>query len=135
MAGLVDARENAVLDRLFGLAALTPPGTYYVGLMTSAPNDDGTGVVEPIGGSYGRVAVTNDLTQWPAAGGGQKSNANDIVFPTASAPGWGTVTHFGLFDAPAGGNLWAFGPLDAPRTVLNGDDFRFLSGALTITLD
>jgi hypothetical protein len=134
MAGLVDSRENAVLDRLFGLAALTPPGTYYVGLMTTAPADDGSGVVEPIGGSYARVAVTNDLTQWPAASGGQKSNANDIVFPTASA-GWGTVTHFGLFDAAVAGNLVAFGPLDAPRTVLNGDDFRFLSGALTITLD
>jgi hypothetical protein len=134
MAGLVDSRENAVLDRLFGLAALTPPGTYYVGLMTTAPADDGSGVVEPIGGSYARVGVTNDLTQWPAASGGQKSNANDIVFPTASA-GWGTVTHFGLFDAAVAGNLVAFGPLDAPRTVLNGDDFRFLSGALTITLD
>lgn len=135
MAGLVDSRENAVLDRLFGGATLTVPATVYVGLMTAAPNDDGTGVVEPPSGAYARVAVTNDLTQWPAASGGQKANANDIVFPTATSPGWGTVTHFGIFDAASSGNLIAFGALDASRVVIAGDDFRFLAGALVISLD
>ncbi|MGD9749372.1 MAG: hypothetical protein AB7W59_00090 [Acidimicrobiia bacterium] len=134
MAGLIDLRENQVLDRLFGGAALSPPGTWYLGLFTSPPADDGTGGTEVSGGSYARVAVVNDLVQWPAASGGSKNNANDIVFPTASA-GWGVVTHWGLFDAVSGGNLWAFAALDAPRTVLLGDDFRFIAGAITLSLD
>lgn len=134
MAGLIDLRENQVLDRLFGLQALTPPATWHIGLFTTLPNDDGTGGVEVSGGAYARVAVTNDLANWPAASGGQKNNANPIVFPTASA-GWGTVVGYGFFDLGAGGNLWGFTPLDAERLVILGDDFRFLAGAITLTLD
>jgi hypothetical protein len=134
MAGLIDLRENQVLDRLFGQQALTPPATWYIGLFTTIPNDDGTGGVEVVGGSYARVAVANTLAEWPAASGGSKNNANPILFPTASA-GWGTVKAYGFFDAAGGGNLWGFAPLDAERIVLLGDDFRFLTGAITITLD
>ncbi len=133
MAGLVDSKENEVLDELLGNATLLPDPV-YIGLMTSEPNDDATGVVEPVGGGYARTSVVNDLTQWPAAAGGQKSNANVITFATASGA-WGTITHFGIFDAVSGGNLLAFGSLNTPRAVLASDVFRFLATALVLTLD
>jgi len=133
MAGLVDSKENQVLDELLGNATLMP-NPVYIGLMTSAPNDDGTGVVEPAGGAYARVSVANTVPEWPAASGGQKSNANTITFPTATGA-WGTITHFGIFDAAGGGNLLAFGALNTPRTVIASDVFRFLTAALVMTLD
>jgi len=133
MSGLVDTKENQVLDALLGAATLMPDPV-YIGLMTSEPNDDGTGVVEPVGNGYSRVSVANTLGEWPAAVGGSKSNANNILFPTATG-GWGTVTHYGIFDAVSAGNLLAFGPLNVPRTVVLDDQFRFLSGALVMTLD
>lgn len=133
MSGLVDSKENEVLDELLGNATLMP-NPVYIGLMTAEPNDDGTGVVEPSGGSYSRVSVANTLVEWPAASGGSKANANIISFPTATA-GWGDITHYGIFDALSGGNLLAFGALNVPRTVLATDDVRFLAGQLVVTVD
>lgn len=133
MSGLVDSKENQVLDEMLGNATLMPDPV-YVGLMTSVPNEDGTGVVEPVGNGYARVSVANNFTQWPAAVGGAKANANDVVFAAATGA-WGTITHFGLFDAVSGGNLMAFGALNTPRSVLSTDVFRFLATDLAVTLD
>jgi hypothetical protein len=136
MSGLVDARENAQLDQLWGAQPFTPPATWYVGLMTAAPTDAGGSIVEPSGAAaYARVGVANNLTQFPAASGGAKSNANPIVFPTASGSGWGTITHYGFFDALTGGNLWAFQALDTARIVNAGDGFQFLAGDCKFTSD
>ena len=133
MSGLVDSKENEVLNELLGNATLmTNP--VFIGLMNSEPNDDGSGVAEPGVGSYARVLVVNSLSEWPAAVGGQKSNANPIIFPTATA-GWGAITHFGIFDAAVAGNLLAFGALNTPRDVLVSDVFRFLSSSLIVTVD
>lgn len=132
--GLVNTMENAVLDALLGAGASLLPGTLYLGVMTAAPNDDGTGVVEPSGGSYARIAITNDGTSFAAAVGGAKSNLNVLTFPAATAS-WGVITHIGLFDAASAGNLQLFGELDTPRTVLSGDTLRFLAGTLNFTAD
>jgi hypothetical protein len=133
MAGLVDSKENTVLDAILGDATHFP-NPIYVGIMTAEPNDDGTGVVEPSGMAYERVSVDNNLTEWPAASGGQKSNASTITFPTATGD-WGTITHFGIFDAISGGNLLAFGELNVSRVVWSADIFRFLADDLVVTLD
>jgi hypothetical protein len=134
MAGLVDSLENSVLDAILGGSTTYMPDPIYIGLMTSEPNDDGTGVVEPSGGSYARVSVANNLTQWPAASGGQKSNANAIEFPTATAA-WGVITHYGIFNAVSGGNLLAFGALTVSKDVQDTDIFSFLATTFVVALD
>lgn len=125
--------ENKLLDLVFGGTTFTPPATLYIALYTSDPTDADTGT-EVSGGSYARVAVTNNATNWPAASGGQKSNANAITFAQATAS-WGTVTHVGIRDALTGGNLLYSGPLVTPRTVNNGDTFSFAATQLVITED
>lgn len=114
-----EAYADDLLDQLYGSGT---PATLYFALFTSAPAADGTGGTEVTGGSYARAAKTNDVTNFPAASGAQKSNANAITWATATAL-WGTVTHIVVFDALSGGNRYDFGPLDAPRTVNNGDTF------------
>ncbi len=127
--------ENEMLDAQFSRAALTlNPATLYVGLSTTTPADDGSNFTEPGSGSYARVAITNNATEFPAASAGSKTHANDITFPTATA-GWGTVTHFGFFTASSGGTPVATGALGASKTPTSGDTLKFLAGALTITLD
>lgn len=133
MAGLVDSKENEILDGLLGNATLMP-NPVYIGLMTAEPNDDGSGVVEPSGGGYVRLSVANTLGEWPAASVGAKTNASILAFTAASAP-WGVITHFGIFDAVSGGNILAFGALNASRDILTSDVFRFLIGDLVVTLD
>lgn len=129
MSGLVTTQKNAVLDAHLGASATLLPATVYIGLLKADPSDDGSGVVEPTGGSYARVAVSNNGTNWPAAAGGVKSNAGAVSFPTPTAD-WGECTHVGVFDAASAGNLRMSGPLGAPRNVLNGDNISFGAGEL-----
>jgi len=126
-----DYLENALLDHLFGKAAYTAP-TIYVGLSTADPLDDGTGLAEPVGNGYARVATA--ATDWSAASSGVTTNATTITFPQATGL-WGTVTHFALFDASTGGNLLASGALTTAKSPDVGDTPSFAAGSLTVTLD
>lgn len=113
MAGFSDYLEKKLLDNTFGSTAYSVPATLYVGLYTVLPIEDGTGGTEVTGGSYARVAVTNNTTNFPNATGGNpstKSNGVAITFTTATA-NWGDVIGLGIFDASSSGNLLAFQPL------------------------
>ena len=122
---------NKALDEVLGGVDFTPPATVYAALYTAAPSAGGGGT-EVTGGSYTRVAITNDLTHWPSASGGSKSNALTITFPTASAD-WGTIVAVALFDASSGGNELYFGTLTLSKVVSNGDTAQFAAGALAVT--
>jgi hypothetical protein len=124
---LVDAIANATLDAYLGATTILP-ATVYIGLMTAAPNPNGTGVVEPIGNGYTRMAVANNPANWPAASARTKTHTNDITFPTATGAGWGTCTHVGIFDALSGGNLRLYDALAIPRLISATDIDRFLAG-------
>ena len=67
------------------------------------PGDDVANLREPVGGAYARAAITNNNTEFPVTATDQKSNANAIAFPQATAV-WGMATHTVLFDALAAGN-------------------------------
>lgn len=136
MAGsFSDFTEQKVLDHLFGATSYSPPGTLYIALFTAAPSDSGGGT-EVTGGSYARVAVTNNTTNFPNASGTSptsKSNGTTITFPTASAS-WGTVVAFGIFDASSSGNLIAWADLTTSKSIASGDTASFAASSLTITL-
>jgi hypothetical protein len=134
MGSFSDFLENELLDHVFGDASYTAPGTLYVGLSSTDPLDDGSGITEPVGGSYARVAKTNNLTNWPAASGGAKSNGTAITFATATAS-WGTVGYFFISDALTGGNMLGHAALTTSKTIDSGDTASFAIGELDITLD
>jgi hypothetical protein len=125
-----DYAENKVNELLVGKTAFTLP-TAYVALYTAAPSDAGGGT-EVTGGSYARKSTAG--TDWNASSAGSISNANAITFATASAS-WGTVTHFGVFDAASAGNLLFWAALTASKTVGSGDTASFAAGALVHTED
>ncbi|MGB2469903.1 MAG: phage tail fiber protein, partial [Flavobacteriales bacterium] len=41
--------------------------------------------------------------------------------PTQATGAWGTITHFGIFDASSSGNLLYHGALTASKTIATGD--------------
>lgn len=133
MAGKSDYLENAVLAKVFNATAFPATATIHVALFTAAPTDAGGGT-EVATGSYARVAVTANTTNFPAPSGGAIANGTAITFPTASAS-WGVVTHFGLFDASTAGNLLYWGALTASKTVDSGDTVSFAIGDLDVTED
>lgn len=135
MSGFSNYLELKLLDQILGGTAYTAPGTVYVALYTASPSGSGGGT-EVSGGSYARVAVTNNTTNWPSATGGSpgsKSNGTAITFPAPTA-NWGVVTSFALLDAASAGNLLAWGALTVSKTINNGDAApSFASSSLTVT--
>jgi hypothetical protein len=124
--GATDARERTIADSQFGGGATTwAPATWYLGLSTTTPNDDGSGFTEPTGGSYARVAITNNATNFPAAvtssdGVTTKTNGAKFTFPNPTGT-WGAIVYYGFFTASTGGTAQYVAPLDAGITVRNGN--------------
>ena len=133
MGSKADFLENKLLDHVLSNVAYTAPATVYVALYTVTPTDAGGGT-EVSGGSYARVAVTNNVTNWPAASGGAKANGTAITFPTASAS-WGTVVAFAILDAATAGNFLYWGALTTSKTIGSGDTAKFAVGDLDVTED
>jgi hypothetical protein len=138
MASFGDYLEAKVLDAVFGQTALPAIGTTYIALYTVIPTDVNAGGTEVTGGSYARVAFTNNTTNWPAATGtnpASKANGVAVTFPAPTA-NWGVVVGFAIYDALTVGNELAWGALTVNKTINNGDAApSFAIAALTITLD
>ncbi len=126
-----DYLENSLLNHTVGKAAYIMP-TAYVGLSTTNPLEDATGLAEPVGSAYARIAT--GALDWNSAAAGSIDNANTITFPTATGA-WGTVTYFAIFDALTAGNMLTSGVLTISKTIGNGDTASFAPGQITITLD
>lgn len=101
-----DYLANKILDHVFGGGDFTRPATIYLAALKASD-------VEVSGGSYARVAVTNNGTNFPGASSRAKANANAIPFAQATAD-WGFIEAIGIYDASSGGNLLAKIPLAGP---------------------
>lgn len=127
-----DYLENKLLDLVLGGVAFSAPASVYAALFTVAPSDSGGGT-EVSGGSYARVAITNNTTNFPSASAGTKQNGTAITWPTASAS-WGTVVAIGLFDAASAGNLLYWSTISS-KTIDPNDTVSIPINNLTITED
>ena len=126
MSAMSDYLENEILDHILGTGAYTMPSTVYVGLSTGSFNDDNSGT-ELSGSGYARQSIA-----FNAASSGTADNSGAVDFPAATGT-WGTVSHFGLFDASTSGNLLIHGALTASKTVATGDILRIAAGDMDIT--
>ena len=129
-----DYLEVEIIKHLFRTGSFTKPTILGIALFTAAPSDAGGGT-EVTGGSYARVDTPPLDANWDATSGtdGLTANTGIITFATPTA-NWGTITHFGIFDATTGGNLLYHGALTSSKTVNNGDPApTFPAGALTVT--
>lgn len=126
MSAMSDYLENEILDHILGTGAYTMPTTVYVGLSTGSFNDDNSGT-ELSGNGYARKSAS-----FSAAASGTTSNSAAIEFDAATGS-WGTVSHFGIFDALTSGNLLIHGAFSASKSVTTGDILRISAGDLDIT--
>lgn len=126
-------QANRLNNYLFGATSFTPNGTYYIGLSTTAINADGTGVIEPTGGGYQRVAVTNNKTNFTDSTGGIVQNKVQFEFPE-STTAWGTITHVFISDGPTTGNVLYYDALTTPRTVQTATILLFAIDSMKIQL-
>ena len=122
-----DFLENKLVDHTLRNVVYNPPASVWMALYTANPTDADVGV-EVAGGNYARRQVT-----FGAPANGVTTNSAEIRFPTAAA-GWGHITHFGIRDAAAGGNLLYHGELAAHVDINIGDIFVVPVGQLSVTM-
>lgn len=127
MSDLSDYLEAALLDHAFRNTPYSAPATVYLALYTTDPADDNSGT-EVAGAGYARQAVTFDRTL-------NTITNNIAVSYTATGGDYGTVTHIGVLDALAAGNLMFRAALTTPKTIEDGDTLTFAIGDIDFTLD
>lgn len=139
MAGSkADFLETKIKNLILGNVAYTIPSPVYFGLWGAAASIgdtfNGGTANEVTGGSYDRVAMTNNTTNFATVTTGDKVNSVAIVFAAASA-NWNAAANLnqvGMLDANAktsGDNGMLWGDLTVPKPVLNGDTAQFASSA------
>lgn len=132
--------SRVILDHILGRTIWTPPATLYVALATQSydPTASGSAFFEVTGGGYGRVALTNDATTWPAASGSLPSGKAAMPQITFAVPtsSWGTPVAVYLLDASTAGNVLYGGNIsNTTELVPGGQPFKIYAGTLVITED
>jgi len=122
--GIAASRAADILNKEFNGTNYTPTATWYVGLR-------GAGT-ELTGGSYARVSVTANSTNFPVISGTNIIvNGTAITFPQATAD-WSQADEVALYTASSGGSPIYTGALDSPVTVKTGQTRSFAAGDLKI---
>ncbi len=142
--GKSDYLEAKVKNEAFGAVAFAAPATLYFGLwgtagsLTDASHGGTAGEVS--GGSYARVAVTNNTTNFATVTTAAKVNSTAVSWPTATAD-WNaaaTINQLGVLDGNAGtsgDNLLVWADLTVPKAILNGDTGSLAASAFSHTED
>lgn len=131
MAGKSDYYEGIAIRLIMGASfSFTPPASVYIGLYSVAPTDAGGGT-QLTGSGYARVAVANNMTQWPWSGG-KKANATQIDFPLATA-NWLPAVAAGIFDSATAGNLLFWVPISPSLVAFNGSRLSIPVNGLQLT--
>lgn len=136
--------SEKVKNEVLGATAFSAPANVYFALWTTAAATDMDGynggtAGEVSGGSYDRVAKTNNTTNFAGiTGDAAKVNSNAVTFPTATA-NWNSgnvIPQCGVFDGNAktsGDNLLIWADLTVAKSVLNGDTASFATSAFSWT--
>ena len=116
--------SNTMLQNLFSGA--------YIGLSTTQPSVDGTGVTELASGTgYARVSANGGSF---AASNGAITNNSYLYFPEATVS-WGTVLYLCVFDGSASSaRLRYFGALTAAKTIEANSVPLFRPGSINISV-
>ena len=128
MSSMSNYLELKFLDHFTGTASTSAPSAVYLGLATASIQDDASGT-ELSGNNYTRKAVTFAS----AASGSISSNA--AVEFNAATGSWGTISHWGIWDAATSGNLLYHGAFTTGKAIASGDILKVASGSLAITAD
>jgi len=120
-----DYLEVQLRKHLFRTGSFTKPTALWISLHTADPTDAGSGA-EVSGGNYARQELDPGDANWSgvSATDGLAKNLTAITFPAPTA-GWGTVTHFAIWDAGSGGNMLISAALTTPKVVNSGDGAPF----------
>lgn len=130
----MSAFSNYLEDQITGWIAgtsMTAPTATFVQLFNGDPTDAGTGGTA----LYGRLSVASGSGSWTRGTGGNGTITNASAFTiTSSATASGSASYVAVWDASTAGNLLFYGLLTSAKTIASGDEVKFTSGTLTLTI-
>lgn len=120
--------EGKLLEHLLKGSAFDQPSNIYIALFTADPGLSGD-AGEVSGNGYARK-LHNVWTTIESV----RKNSGACTFAPCVGATWGTVTHFGLFDALTGGNYLGGGALTTAKAISVDDVPEFADQSLSISL-
>ena len=128
--GISPYHANRMLDYEFGLTTYTPESTYYVGLLTTLPDEDGAGYVVAAGVSL--LSVTNNTTNFSSASSKTKKNATILSWSAFAATR--VLLGAAIFDDASKTHILRWGPFSSPVTVESGQPFEIAVNGAQFTI-
>lgn len=125
-----DWAESQILNHTWGGTIWSVLGNLYMSGNVTQTAEAGAGA-EP---SVARTAIANNLTTFPAAVNGTKTNGTAIQTATATS-NLGEFLCLTFWDSPVGGNAIAYVTLPMAKLVASGDSLIIPPGVLTITAE
>ena len=143
--------EDLVLNALLRNTTGSLPSAVYLGLHTASPAEDNSTISG--GGSANEVnlatlgasgsttrpsvafAAPTAVSSGPSGGRSCFNSAAIELTASSGGAGFGTVTHFALYDnATVGsGNLVYYGALDTSKAIAAGDTIRFAASSIEVS--
>lgn len=108
---------------------------WWVGLSLGKIKKDGSGVREPVGGGYKRVAVPRNENMWSPPTNGKVWNTGEITFPISTGH-WGTIKEVFLATSPVIGrsnlDIWYHIELEEPVPILRGTSLTIAPAVIEV---
>lgn len=131
MSGFSNFLARAVANHFFRKTAQSSPTGTFVALFTADPTDANITANEISAAWYGRKEATTWTAPAEDADSSWISNVAEVVFNAVTGAAV-TVSHYGIYDAPTGGNLLSSGALPASKTLDISDVFVAGAGELVL---
>lgn len=116
--------RDAIYNAIFRGVAFQGAAQLYFSMHTGAPGLNGAN--EVVGNAYARVPFAMGA---PNSGAGASSAT--IAFPAPAPAAWGDLTHWGVWDAAAGGTFYGGDVLNAVVHTAVGVPVAFPTGNIT----
>lgn len=121
---------NKIMDTMYTSAS----SEFWVGLSSTMPSQDGTGVSEPTGGNYARVKIE----QFTTPSDGTIKNVSALEFNRSTTVWFDSdnkARYWVLFDgSTSAAKLLSSGELDEAKTIESNTSITIAAETLSITL-
>lgn len=121
---------NKIMDTMYTSAS----SEFWVGLSSTMPSQDGTGVSEPTGGNYARVKIE----EFTAPSDGTIKNVSALEFNRSTTVWFDSdnkARYWVLFDgSTSSAKLLSSGELDEAKTIESNTSITIAAETLSITL-
>jgi hypothetical protein len=131
MAAFSNYLEDQITGWIAGTAFATAPTATFVQLYNGDPTDAGSGGTA----LFTRYQVASGAGSWTRGTGGNGTITNASAFTiTSAANATASATHVAVFTSATGGDLLFYGALTTAKTIASGDEVKFNTSALTLTV-